>query len=206
MTTTAQAWIGSEEAATDRRCSWARLSTDRRYRYWLGRRWSDRPAATFVMLNPSTADDVRDDPTIRRCHRFAASWGYGALHVVNLYALRATNPRELWTVADPVGPQADHWLRVAARYARTHDAPLVAAWGVHARTDRVNQVLGGIEGMDRLLALGTTTSGAPRHPLYLPKTAQLAPWQCPGRHMRPGTDSQPARHQIPPHFGRTHEH
>lgn len=88
------------------------LSTCGRYRYRLTRTWSqNRPPATFIMLNPSTADAHEDDKTIRRCIGYARRWGLGGLVVVNLYGYRSTNPDELWKVEDPVGPDNDHHLR-----------------------------------------------------------------------------------------------
>ena len=141
------------------------------YRYALSRRWDDGPTATFIMLNPSTADAERDDPTIRRCVGFAKALGCGRLVVGNLYAYRATKPADLWTAADPVGPENDATLRAMA-YT---DGPLIAAWGANARSDRVEAarvILG-----SSLMALGLTKTGAPRHPLYLPASAQPTRWE-----------------------------
>lgn len=157
------------------------LSGCQRYRYRLGRNWADgwgKPAV-FVMLNPSTADAFVDDPTIVRCRNFAKAWGCDRLIVVNLYALRSTDPRGLWKAEDPVGPENDAHLEDAAYTAAEYDGPLVAAWGANAKPDRVAQVLA-LPGMERLMALGTTKAGAPRHPLYLPGTARPEPW-CPAR-------------------------
>lgn len=156
------------------------LSGCQRYRYSLGRKWVDGwpPPVTFVMLNPSTADHQLDDPTIRRCVGFAKAWGYGRLKVVNLYAWRATQPRDLWRADDPVGPQNDEHLAEAAYIAYEHDAPLVAAWGANAKPDRVAQVLA-LPHLDRLTALGVTKSGAPRHPLYLRADTVPTPWEMP---------------------------
>lgn len=154
------------------------LSDDGRYRYWLSRRWVQHgPCATFVMLNPSTADATADDPTIRRCMAFARAWGLAGLRVVNLYALRATDPRQLWKVdtAQAVGPDNNACLLAAATEAEDTGSPLVAAWGANAKPGRVAEVLA-LPGMDRMQALGVTKDGHPRHPLYLPATAQLAPW------------------------------
>jgi hypothetical protein len=153
----------------------ATLSTDGLYRYWLGRRWSEGPVATFVMLNPSTADASADDPTIRRCVGFSKAHGAGGLDVVNLYALRSTDPKGLWIANDPVGPLNDMHLYWAAEKAAQRGWPIIAAWGANARADRVAQVCR-IDGMDRLAALGVTKDGAPRHPLYLRADAQLTPW------------------------------
>lgn len=151
------------------------ISDDGRYRYQLGRRWNTRAVrAVFIMLNPSTADADVDDPTIRRCVSFAHRWGMGGMWVVNLYAFRATNPRELWLQDDPIGPENDAWIERAIRY----EALVVAAWGANARPDRVEQVLR-VVGAYRLQCLGTTKDGHPRHPLYVRNTTPLQPWQAP---------------------------
>ena len=147
----------------------AAFSRDRRYRYRLWRRWDrSRPAIAFCMLNPSTADARRDDPTIRRCIGFARDWGYGGIEVVNIFALRATDPRALRSARDPVGPRNDAFMRQAA--ARS---PVVIAWGVHgALRGRGATALRLFGPRTRLLALGRTRSGAPRHPLYLRRDAE----------------------------------
>lgn len=140
----------------------ARFSACRQYRYELWRRWDDRPYALFVGLNPSTADETEDDPTIRRCIRFAADWGFGGLCMANLFALRATDPRVMLAHPEPIGPDNDATLcRLAV------DAGIVvAAWGAHgAHRDRGREVL-------KMLALdvcclGQTKAGQPKHPLYL---------------------------------------
>lgn len=162
----------------------ARLSSDGLYRYALGRLWSvdGNPPAQFIMLNPSTADAELDDPTIRRCVGFARSLGAGGVVVVNLYGFRATKPADLWKAEDPAGPDADLYLSVVARRAVLEGAPLIAAWGAHAKPDRVDQALAIIErseARDHLRALGVTKDGAPRHPLYLPATARPTPWSKP---------------------------
>lgn len=153
----------------------ALISDDGWYRYWLTRRWNTGSVATFVMLNPSTADASLDDPTIRRCIGFAKAWGCGALSVVNLYAFRSTDPKGLWIAEDPVGPDNDDHLSAAALGAAISGWPLVAAWGANAKPDRVSHVLA-LPGMDALTALGTTKDGAPRHPLYLRADAVRMPW------------------------------
>lgn len=154
----------------DRPLRSAVLSDDERYRYLLGREWQpEGKTATFVMLNPSTADAMEDDPTIRRCIGFAKQWGCGALLVVNLYAWRATKPADLWSGDDPIGPENDAYLYAAVACT---DGPLVAAWGANARADRIAAVLK-LPGMDRLSALAVTKGGQPGHPLYLP--ADLSP-------------------------------
>ncbi|MBN9356180.1 MAG: DUF1643 domain-containing protein [Herbaspirillum huttiense] len=149
------------------------------YRYRLERDEGDalatRGPALFIMLNPSTADAAEDDPTIRRCRSFAKSWGCSGIVVANLYALRATDPRELWLHSDPVGPENDRHLQ---RLAIEHDL-VVCAWGANARSDRVATVRDMFSDWGaRLMCLGVTErSGAPRHPLYVPSTQPLVEWK-----------------------------
>lgn len=162
----------------------ASLSACGTYRWTLHREWRkplELPRwVTFVMLNPSTADADDDDPTIRRCIHFAKALGGTGLAVVNLYALRATDPTDLWTVDDPVGPRNDATLTMFLSMAKRADFPIVAAWGAHARQDRVQAVLA-MDGAERLTALGVTKNNAPKHPLArgqhrIPDDATPAPW------------------------------
>ena len=113
-----------------------------RYRYTLQRDGvvnASNGTVVFCMLNPSTADASIDDPTIRRCRGFAERWGCAGLMVVNLYGLRATDPRELQRVsrADAIGPDNDEWLGKVAAAARD----VVCAWGAGAAQDRVTEVV-----------------------------------------------------------------
>lgn len=146
------------------------FSECRTYRYALWRRWGEGAAALFIGLNPSTADEARDDPTIRRCIRFARDWGHDAVVVVNLFAYRATDPRNLIGLADPIGPDNDLAL------AQCHDvaAITVAAWGVNGRlNDRADAVMRWLDPIGKPLhCLGTTKDGHPRHPLYVPANRQ----------------------------------
>ncbi len=162
------------------------------YRYRLWRRWAAGLPVLFILLNPSTADARRDDPTVRRCAAFARRWGFGAVEVVNLFALRSTAPQALWEAADPVGPANDRQIRAAARRARR----IVAGWGaprgggpVSARAAAVAAALGPAH---PLLCLGRTASGAPRHPLYLPAPTPPEPWGPEGSGQRRGPVRQPA--------------
>lgn len=100
------------------------------------------------------------------------AWGYSGVEVVNLYALRATDPMELWKTTDPVGPENDGFLRESG----ASGSLLVAAWGNHAKSTRVREVLA-IPGFDQLMCLRTTKKGHPSHPLYLPGDLKPKPWQ-----------------------------
>lgn len=143
------------------------------YRYTLSREWDDAlPCCRWIMLNPSTADDRQDDPTIRRCIGFARAWGYGSIRVYNLFALRATNPDALRTASDPIGPDNDMHLRSIERTASK-----VAAWGTHGeylgRGDAVRSMV------PQLSVLGFTKCGHPRHPLYVRADTELQAWSTP---------------------------
>jgi hypothetical protein len=144
-----------------------------KYRYHLYRKVGEsRRAATFIMLNPSTADHEVDDPTIRKVMGFARRWGCDELHVVNLFAFRATKPADLREATDPVGPENRDWLRRAVELAC--DGPVVCAWGTHgAYMGQDEAVLGWIGGLCQPVCLGMTRDGHPRHPLYVSYSAEL---------------------------------
>lgn len=117
----------------------------------------------FVMLNPSTADGLTDDPTIRRCMSFARRWDYGGLLVANLYAYRATNPKELTHQQEQCGPEWEkHTAQLANRAGR-----IVAAWGSFASSQRQDYVLSFLRMYGVVHCLGKTKDGSPRHPLYV---------------------------------------
>lgn len=141
------------------------------YRYRLTRHWGPGPGLLFVMLNPSTADEARNDPTVARCEARARATGCGALAVVNLFAFRATDPRALLAVADPVGPGNDAILAESADRADQ----VICAWGNAGRWQgRDAAALAQLRASGRpLFHLGLSRLGQPMHPLYRP--AALAP-------------------------------
>ncbi len=152
----------------------ALISDCGKYRYSLSRTWGEEKPAVFVMLNPSTADASADDPTIRRCIGFAKKWGCGGLIVVNLFAFRATNPKDMKAAYAPEGPY-NKWHVKNAAY---NGSKVVCAWGTHGVYDDQGAVV-----LDWLredgvttLCLGTTKHGHPKHPLYLPNAAELQPY------------------------------
>lgn len=153
----------------------AHFSPCERFRYTLFREWSASPSCLFLMLNPSTADAEQDDPTIRRCIGYAKAWGFGGLTVANLFALRSTDPAALYVAADPIGPDNDVTIDRLAREA----GAVICAWGTHgARLDRGKHVGRRLTDAGvRLECLGTTRDGNPRHPLYLPRTAERLEWR-----------------------------
>jgi hypothetical protein len=144
----------------------ARFSVDRRYRYALWRVWDrSRGICNFLLLNPSIADEVTNDPTSVRCERRARRWGFGGLIVTNLFALCATDPAGLRRVADPIGPENDAAILEAARGAGL----VLCAWGNYgAYLDRAAAVRALLAGLGvTAYGLALTKRGEPAHPLYL---------------------------------------
>lgn len=137
------------------------------YRYRLDRRWKRAPEkrVTFVMLNPSTADAFKEDPTIRRCIGFAKSLSLQAMSVVNLFAIRATDPKEIRLAEDPVGPENDFYIREACRASMM----VICAWGAYPHLDGRDRVawLNIKDCCSNIYSFGLTKKGAPKHPLYL---------------------------------------
>lgn len=164
-----------------RPASTAELDDSGRYRYDLTRTWSPSgPRCGWVMLNPSTADADRDDPTIRRCIGYARAWGFGGITVRNLFAYRARNPADLATAADPVGPGNDAWL--AGRWDGV--TVVVAAWGtgrwpmLGGRASHVARILRRLDGV-RVVCLRAGKDGHPVHPLYQRGDLDPVAWEPP---------------------------
>jgi hypothetical protein len=146
--------------------STAIFSPCRKYRYILWRCWQEdweTNYCMFVGLNPSTADETQDDPTIRRCINFAKSWGYSGLCMTNLFAFRATNPKVMKSVADPIGPENDKYLIDYSSKAGV----VIAAWGNHGTHG--GRYLEASKLLFNLHCLKLTKTGMPSHPLYLPQ-------------------------------------
>lgn len=147
-----------------------------RYRYHLWRQWRELTASAgfvlFAMLNPSTADEFKLDPTLTRCKGFTQRFGFSRFEVVNLFALRSTDPKALLSHPDPVGPSNDLVIKTCMEKATV----IVVGWGAFPLASwRAKQVFELAQGKP-LHCLGTTQAGHPRHPLYLPSAAELRPW------------------------------
>jgi len=158
--------------------SGAKFSACRRWRYLLWRRWdASKPAANFLMLNPSTADEWQLDPSCTRARNYAERWGFGALIVTNLFGWRATDPQEMKAAREPVGRGNDRAILRAAREA----ALVVCAWGNHgAHLGRSGDVLKFLKSENvKLHVLRMNGGGEPAHPLYLPGSLQAASWTAP---------------------------
>ena len=165
----------------------ATFSTCGTWRYRLWRRWSAAPPVCLIGLNPSTADGHQDDPTIRRCVRFAQRWGHGGLEMVNLYAFCATDPSALW--AEPEARRRGPGWAPALWAAVRRSDRVVACWGGLNKTTAAQRRSGAARAAvvvsrlrDRGVALwhmGMTASGQPRHPLYLPARRDPVAWPAP---------------------------
>lgn len=155
----------------------ATFSPDRRYRYHLWRKWGNGPWMVWILLNPSTADAVENDPTIERCERRARQMNFGAVSILNLFAYRSTDPAGMLAADDPVGPDNDDEILYHACHPLT--GMVICAWGVHGmhreRDERVLHLLkeAGVE----LWGLGLTVEGYPRHPLYVAYDEQPVRWE-----------------------------
>jgi hypothetical protein len=130
--------------------------------------WSSEPdepehACVWIGLNPSKADENQLDPTLRRVRGFSMAWGFNTFYMLNLFAFRATKPKDMRKAPDPVGRRNDYWLRKMAQSAEM----VICAWGNHGLfRDRQQEVLEMLEDTN-LYYLDVTTDGAPKHPLYL---------------------------------------
>ena len=153
------------------------ISEDGIYRYELRRVWdSTNPLINFVLLNPSKADAEINDATVRRLIGFAKLWGFGGMITTNLYAFRSTDPKKLWTVFDPVGPENERYLKNAA----LESTKVVCAWGANASLERAEDVRrlllnrrDGIFIPNILYCFGKTKNGEPKHPVRLASNTEL---------------------------------
>jgi hypothetical protein len=152
----------------------ADFSKDRKYRYTLWRKWenlfSKNGTVVFIGLNPSTADETNDDPTIRRCVNYTKLWGYSKMCMLNLFAYRATLPKNMMAAVNPIGDENDFYIKHITKNAKV----VVAMWGTYgAFLNRGKEVK---KMVTNLHYLRLTKSGHPGHCLYLPKNLKPAKW------------------------------
>jgi hypothetical protein len=154
----------------------ANFSLCRKYRYTLWRVWDEAPLLNFLCLNPSTADELVNDPTVERCERRARMWGYGGLIVTNIFALRSTDPKALYDCDDPIGPDNDKAILECAKQA----GMVICAWGnhgkLHQRGQKVKQMLVD-NGIDLHCLKLSATTGQPWHPLYTSYAVKPKLWK-----------------------------
>lgn len=148
------------------------------YRYWLTR--GREPRLPIVMLNPSTADESKDDPTIRRCMSFARREGYAGITVCNLFALRATDPAALRKHPDPFGPNNNQYLAAMIERA-TEPKTVLCAWGAFNFNSGITYAAEALLRHQNatLVCLGRTKEGAPRHPLFVAGNTPFEPFPGP---------------------------
>lgn len=145
------------------------------FRYSLTRQWQiGGSKALFIMLNPSTATEVQNDPTVERCERRARALGFGSFAVTNIFAYRATDPQRMRAQPDPVGPQNDLAIANAVVWADQ----IICGWGSHGvHLNRGAHVAALLRQMGKpLYHLGLTQSGQPKHPLYIGYAVQPMLW------------------------------
>jgi hypothetical protein len=150
------------------------------YRYRLDRRWDEKlPPLAFGMLNPSTADEIRNDATIERCERRARALGFGSLIVWNLFAYRTVSPKTLKAHHSPVGPENDEFIRGVLLEIKLRNGIVIAGWGSHGIfLERYKYALDIASRLSvELYCLGTTNSGQPRHPLYVSYQSSATKWE-----------------------------
>lgn len=150
------------------------------YRYVLTREWdATLPRALFVLLNPSTATEVQNDPTVERCERRARALGFGRFRVTNIFAYRATDPKVMRAQSDPIGPDNDAMIRESATVWLNDPADqVICGWGTHgAYLDRGAKVEAMLRQYRRpLFSLGLSKAGHPKHPLYIAYCEQPHVW------------------------------
>lgn len=139
-----------------------KFSDDLKYRYFLKRRWSNGPVVLWIMLNPSTADEKFNDPTVKRCEVFSKTWGFSGYSVANLYAYRSTDPRQLKIVEDPTGSENDQNILELVSQSDL----VIAAWGTHG-INREQEVIKKVSCLKDIYCIGITKNGHPKHPLYV---------------------------------------
>ncbi len=148
------------------------LDKTRQYRYALKRQWGadDENFVNFVLLNPSTADENIDDPTIKACIKFAQNWGYDGILVTNLFAFRATEPTDLKKAENPIGDQNDSYIKKYAKRSKI----IVIAWGNHGNfLNRGEQVVKLLSQIKDPHCLQILKNGSPKHPLYINRKTEL---------------------------------
>ena len=149
----------------------ATISDDNMYRYTLSRIWDEnKDLVMFLMLNPSTADDKVNDPTIRRCINYAKSWNYGGVLVTNLFAYRSTYPKKLLEISDPIGPENLNYLE----NLNERVSMCVCSWGKSLTVDKLLKKFPNYKPLSKINShklryLELSKDGTPKHPLYLKK-------------------------------------
>ena len=148
------------------------FSEDYAYRYVLWRIWDEsKPKINFIGLNPSTADEIKDDATMRRCKRFAIEWGYGGFYMTNLFAFKATYPEDLKRAKDPVGRDNLKWILDIKNLCDVS----VFVWGVNGNYLNQDKVV--LDLISDGFCIDISKDGYPKHPLYLKANLRLKKYE-----------------------------
>lgn len=159
------------------------FSENRLHRYVLKHIWDeDKPVCMFVGLNPSTADEISHDNTVRRCVNFAKDWGYGTLIMTNIFGYRATDPKDMKEFSMPIGVSNDYHLLDMAESV----ALVIAAWGTHAEHMNRHKEVMNLFVDHNLYCLGVTKAGYPKHPLYLKSDLRPVLYKAKGQKIHMG--------------------
>lgn len=142
-----------------------------KYRYNLSRRWGGGPKVAFIGLNPSTATESVNDPTVTRCIGYTRRWGFDGFTMLNAYAFRSTDPKGLWKVDDPIGPECDEYL--LGEFSNVDR--IICCWGANCTKERHAQLLEMVAPYNPH-HLGLTKDGFPKHPLYLRGNLEPVAW------------------------------
>lgn len=150
------------------------FNESRTHRYTLWRTWGIKTnRVLFIMLNPSTADEVVLDPTIKKCIKFAKQWGFGGIDICNLFALRSTNPKLLYTHENPIGDDNDQWITTTATLAKQ----IIVAWGKHGKLLNRSECVYNLLKNYQLFSLNNNNDNSPEHPLYVPFSNEPKLWR-----------------------------
>ncbi len=155
----------------------AGISTDKKYRWWLFRCWAGSlPLIIWIMMNPSTADHTKNDPTILKVIRYSKRWGYGAVLVLNIYGFRTSRPENLPQVMRAaVGKANDWWIRTMFRFAARKKIPVICAWGVkHKERGCQVRAIADEAGLP-LMCLELSLNAEPKHPRFLSESLNPRP-------------------------------
>ena len=151
--------------------STAEFSPCRIWRYQLKRQWQEGDRfVSFIGLNPSTADESKNDPTVTRCVNYATEWGYDGMFMLNIFAYRATDPKDMKAFQSPIGEYNDAWLKKTVKESEV----AIACWGTHG--SYMNRGKAVVSMIPDLKCLKITKAGHPSHPLYLKKSLKPVPY------------------------------
>jgi hypothetical protein len=160
-------------AETTEISKYAMLSPCLQYRFALSRAWKPNARVIgFILLNPSTADDKIDDPTVKKLIDFAKYNGFGGFLLANIFSLRSPDPKSLRAHRDPIGPSNDYWIQQVIRWSEQ----VICGWGNHGTYRQRGKEVKLLIPRAKRFVFGFNNGGQPTHPLYLSPTKRFLPW------------------------------